>query len=349
MTMIRDQTADTRFARPQRLQPRGFSLIELLVVIGIIGLLIALLLPAVQMAREAARRASCLSNLKQMGLAFHSYHDTFQQFPPVYVAVRSGSLPWTVGIVGEIDDPNIHTYGEYLLPYLDQAPLYQRIDFTAPYFSPIDLTGVGLRKYSADNRSVVATPLPIYLCPSSPRESNPHDYTWSDMPVPIPCRFGGTDYGPSNGVMRMTDLMTFALPQESGICDGILTNNHPHNGLAEVTDGTSATALMWEIAGRPGVWNRGIRQSGAQTAGGGWTELLNSENWFGGSSYDGNGPGHCAINCSNRAETGVYSFHSGGINFLLCDGSARFLSENTSATVFVNLVTYHGGTPTGEF
>ncbi len=100
---------------------------------------------------------------------------------------------------------------------------------------------------------------------------------------------------------------------------------------------------MWEIAGRPTVWNSGT-MTNSQTGGGGWTEILNAENWFGGTAPDG-----CAINCTNRAETGAYSFHPGGINFLLCDGSSRFLSENTSATIFVRLVTYRGGEAVGEY
>ena len=329
---------------------RGFSLIELLVAIGIIALLIALLIPAVQMAREAARRAQCLNNLRQIGLAFHNYHGTYQQFPPPYTAFRHKKLQIFVGIVGPEDDANIHTYGEFLLPYLDQGPLYNRINFQAPYFSPIDLTPMGLPNYTADNQSVIATPLSVMLCPSSPRPANPHSYTWTDLSVPLPCRLGGTDYAPSNGVVRSSEIMRLANPAlatstdpATPSADGILTNDHPSNGLEDITDGASSTALMWEIAGRPDVWKSGKKQSSSQTtAGGGWSEILNAENWFGGT-------GPCAINCSNEVENGVYSFHPGGINLLLCDGSARFLGENTSPAIFVGLVTYRGGETLGEF
>ena len=328
---------------------RGFTLIELLVTIGIIALLISLLLPAVQMARESSRRAQCSNNLRQIGLAFHSYHDLYKQFPPTYVAIRNSRLPVFIGVRGDYDDANFHTYGEFLLPQLDQAPLFNQIDFHAPYFSPMDLSPIGLPNYTSNNRAATATPLSVFLCPSSPRATNPHDYTWPDLGLPISCRYGGTDYGPSNGVMRGTELMRLANPSLAANPsatavpgDGIMTNNHPSNGLRDAIDGASSTALMWEIAGRPDVWERGKKNPDQQTAGGGWTEVLNAENWFGGT-------GPCAINCSNQVETGVYSFHTGGVNVLLCDGSARFLSENTSASIFVGLVTYRGAETLGEF
>ena len=322
----------------------GFTIIELLVSIAIISLLIAMLLPAVQMSREAARRTQCLNNLRQIGLAFHNYHDNFKQFPPVYVAVRNTVLPQSIGIEGTYDDANIHTYGEFLLPYLEQAAIYNRISFEAPYFSPVDLSPIGLPNYTVDNQSVIANPLSVFMCGSSPRPANIFESTWTELPIPVPCRFGATDYGPSSGVIRGSALMNLSLQPTSEIADGIMSNNHLNNGLRDVTDGSSSTALMWEIAGRPALWGRGGAPSGSQTVGGGWADIQNAENWFGGTA-----PGGCAINCSNANGTGVYSFHKGGVNFLLCDGSARFLGENTSPAVFVNLVTYKSGTIVGEF
>ena len=144
---------------------RGFTLVELLVVIAIIGILVALLLPAVQQAREAARRTQCRSNLKQCGIVFHNHHSTFEKFPPAYIMVELPQKPspsiWSAtsvtlslsgdGIVGPADDPNIHTWGIFLLPYLDQANIYNRINFSSPAGSPADFTLFGAPNYTYGN------------------------------------------------------------------------------------------------------------------------------------------------------------------------------------------------------
>jgi prepilin-type N-terminal cleavage/methylation domain-containing protein len=329
--------------------PAGFTLIEVLVAIAIIGILVALLLPAVQASREAARRTQCRNNLRQLGVAFTSYADTARQLPPTYVAVRHSILPQFLGIAGQYDDVNIHTYGEFLLPYLEQSNVYKQIDFTQPYFAPVDLTSIGLPNYAANNQAAVAQPILTFLCPSSPRGANPYSGTWTDIGVPIPFRVGGNDYGPSNGIARVPGgLLDFA-PQQAGTpIEGIMSNNLPSTKFRDDTDGTSQTALMWEIAGRPDLY-RGNKKVGT-TNGGGWTDVLNAENWFQGSNPDGTATsGSCAVNCTNAAETGVYSFHPGGVHVLLVDGSAHFLSENVDVGIFVALVTMQGGTYIAPF
>ena len=252
----------------------GFTIIELLVSIGIIAVLIALLLPSVQMMRESSRRMQCQYNLHQIGVAFQSYHDAHHQFPPVYVAVHKSVLPAFIGPAGDYDDPNIHTYGEFLLPYLDQAPLYNRINFQSPYFSPVDLTSIGLSRYSTNNQSITSSPLSVFLCPSSTNNTgNPFKYSWTLKGLSIPCTFGRSDYGPSNGVLRGSPLMNFALPHYSKIGDGALSDNQLNRSLSDVKDGSSSTALVWEIAGRPSVWQRGQLQPEVQTSGGGWADI----------------------------------------------------------------------------
>jgi len=326
---------------------RGFTLIELLVVIGIIGLLVSLILPAVQQAREAARRVQCLNNLRQFGLAFQNYYDSYQQFTPVYTAVRSDVLRIHIGIPGAYDDANVHTYAEFLLPYIDQQNIYDQINFSEPYFAPFDLTSIGLLNYTANNQAAMAHSLPVFLCPSAPRDESVHSDVWTDTTPPVPFRTGGNDYGPSCGIARGSGgLMTFAPPQDVNLPDGILTNNHISLRYADITDGASNTAIMWEIAGRPQIWKAGKRADGV-TGGGGWADIGNAENWFAGSSVDGVGPyGPCAINCTNEAGLGTYSFHPGGVHVLLCDGSVHFVNQNSDIGVFVNLVTYAGGVNT---
>jgi prepilin-type processing-associated H-X9-DG protein len=127
-----------------------------------------------------------------------------------------------------------------------------------------------------------------------------------------------------------------------------MSNNLPSTKLRDDTDGTSQTALMWEIAARPVLYHQRIKAG--TTHGGGWTDVLNAENWFSGSSLDGSkSPGPCAINCTNAAETGVFSFHPNGVNVLLVDGSVHFLGENVDIGVFVALVTMQGGTYVAPF
>ena len=141
----------------------GFTLIELLVVIAIIGALVALLLPAVQMAREAARRTQCSNNLKQMGLALHGYHDAHLQFPAGYYSfeTRDGSGPSAAAI-----DPLTWDaapgwgWGTMLLPYLEQGPLAESLNYQLPLWDPANAAGV-------------ETTLTVFLCPSSSGRSDP--------------------------------------------------------------------------------------------------------------------------------------------------------------------------------
>jgi len=135
-------------ARRSRTAPaRGFTLVELLVVIAIIGVLIALLLPAVQAAREAGRRTSCSNNLRQMGIGLHHYHGTHGCFPPGGIEPRS-----------RVPGGRQYAWSAFLLPFIEQRPLYERIDFHQAFDAP-------------DNAQAAATLLSVYICPSVPNGS----------------------------------------------------------------------------------------------------------------------------------------------------------------------------------
>ena len=132
---------------PTKPDPYGFTLVELLVAVAIIGILVALLLPAVQAAREAARRTQCLNHLHQIGLGLHAYHDTHHSFPPGGIELR----PFHPG-------GRQYAWSAYLLPFLEQQAVAEQIDFTKAFDDPA-------------NAAAGATVLPVYLCPSVPHKS----------------------------------------------------------------------------------------------------------------------------------------------------------------------------------
>src|SRR5580692_2648176 len=171
---------------------RGFTLIELLVVIAIIAVLVSLLLPAVQAAREAARRTQCRNNLKQIGLAAANYYDTNKCFPMnftvVFKMLPCGNLHCPgvcpCGFPGGYNDFNMHTWGSMLLPYLEATNVYNAIDKNSPLFSPITICSPCVVTYTYKNSGCLscdscaakrptAAVIPAFVCPSCPRVNNP--------------------------------------------------------------------------------------------------------------------------------------------------------------------------------
>jgi prepilin-type N-terminal cleavage/methylation domain-containing protein/prepilin-type processing-associated H-X9-DG protein len=304
----------------------GFTLIELLVVIAIIAVLIGLLLPAVQKAREAAARTQCSNNLKQLGLAFHTYESANGVWPYAYILVPSPI--------------NASAWGTYILPYIEQDNVARGYNFSQPFFT-------------AGNQAVVSTHVKTFQCPSAPK--NPRLYQLS---VPANAFYQGqpaysyqasaSDYGVVSGILgRGWDVIVG--PPSGGNREGALTNfvagnptptvNKPLN----VTDGLSNTILLPEIAGRPDLYRAGALvtpTSPFDTYGAGWGDPVNGENWFAGSLYDGLGPqGPCLVNCTNQTGRGMYAFHTGGANAVLCDGSVRFFSAAIDPKIVAFMVT----------
>lgn len=319
----------------------GFTLVELLVVIGTIALLVALLLPAVQQGREAARRTQCQNNLKQLGLAFQNYDSAFSQLPPAYTfgATKAG-----------ITDFNIHGWSEFILPQLDQSAVFDSINFNEPFFAPEDMTSIGQPNYIADNQAACRVPLKVFICPSAPRDAEVYDSVrppGRTYPIPISFSSGSADYAPCGGLRKGLYGAVQALGNTEESFYGVITAKHSSFRLAEITDGLSTTFILGELAGRDDLYQVGVKVTGQKTSGGGWADLGNFENWARGSKSDGtsddNG-GPCALNCTNRAGDGYYSFHSGGVNLLMCDGAVRFVSDKLSIVTFCRLATPEGGT-----
>ena len=206
----------------QGIPQRGLTLVELLVVIAVIGVLVALLLPAVQAAREAARRTSCLNNLRQMGIATHNHHDAQGAFPPGGVEHRWMINPQTGRRYGAAGRQL--AWSVFLLPYLEQEPLFGRLDIKKPFDAP-------------ENAEGAATILSVYVCPSTPGG----DRLVSGRG---PCHYGGIHgeriTGPNNppkGVMLYDRAIS----------------------IGEITDGTSNTlAISEDSEHADGQWINGL-------------------------------------------------------------------------------------------
>ncbi len=293
---------------------RAFTLIELLVVIAIIGVLIALLLPAVQKVRAAANRMSCANHLKQIGLALHHFEDVRGCFPPGQVA---GPYP-PAGVTASVN----HGFWPFLLPYLEQDALYRLYHWEVAWNDPL-------------NVPAITTQLKFLQCPSTPeanRVANPN-YAPENVGACI-------DYAPLGDVASALVGKALIKPADSYL--GVLSRNYMTK-IAEISDGTSNTILVGECAGRPQVWQGNEILANATAAGGPWASYGNRLVVVEGSSPDGKMPlGPCAMNCTNFFN-GIYSFHATGSNFLFADGSTRYLSSSLSLAVLAALVTRAGG------
>ena len=302
---------------------RGFTLVELLVVIAIIGVLVALLLPAVQSAREAARRMQCSNNLKQIGIAMHNFHDTFGVLPPG--ATTNGTSPAArkFNIPGGVQ----HGWGIFIYPFIEQKNLYDLYRFDRDWTAP-------------ENRVPREQYVNTFICPSSPipKRKTPASGTTVDA--------AASDYGVCNGVeatnlngLGLIDSGTFASPQ------GVMRVNELQR-FADITDGLSNTMWICEIAGRPVNYRTGRKRQNSINAG---SSVLNRANEYilHGVNNNGSGsPGPCAMNCSNGDE--MYSFHPNGIMVMIGDGSVRLLNDSMPLRNVARLLTRAGGEPTTD-
>jgi prepilin-type N-terminal cleavage/methylation domain-containing protein/prepilin-type processing-associated H-X9-DG protein len=305
---------------------RGFTLIELLVVIAIIGVLIGLMLPAVQKVRESSNRLSCTNNLKNLGLALHNFHDTYCKFPPGQVP---GPLPeWQVpaGIH--------HGWAPFILDFIEEGNLGNKYHFEL---------------WSADprNQPVIAHHLKIFQCPSAPEQKRFYSGWPFDTTNP-PGKAACGDYAPTWGIDPIYGpiLVANKLIECPDDYRGVLAP-HEMASFAQITDGTSHTILVTEDAGRPTLWQAGRRGPDLSNNGAPWAGYNNGF-YIHGSNSDGTGAwGPCAINCTNNRQ--VYSFHPGGVNVVFADGHVQFLHKGISIRTLAALVTRAGGEVVGDY
>jgi prepilin-type N-terminal cleavage/methylation domain-containing protein len=310
---------------------RAFTLVELLVVIAIIGILIALLLPAVQAAREAARRMQCSNNLKQIALSLHNYHDTFKSLPPGHIrreidpATGNPRWAWTNG----------YGWGGLALPFVEQGSLHSLIDFTVSVYDPVNL-------------AVLAMDTPSLLqCPSDeiPLRANPQN------PGDAANQIVTSDYVACGGSFANSHREPVAVSSSSNYVDrdlnGMFSADVAYK-FRDCKDGTSNTFLVGETIYRSNNnygFNATYLGSARLTDGRPYRTLRLIR------------PGDRFIN-DPRTSTGVMrdtysSYHPGGTQFALTDGSARFVSETIEHTVTNATDTYTewaaSGLPLGMF
>jgi prepilin-type N-terminal cleavage/methylation domain-containing protein/prepilin-type processing-associated H-X9-DG protein len=326
----------------------GFTLIELLVVIAIIGVLVGLLLPAVQKVRESAARTKCGNNLHQMGLALQAYHDANGRFPPAKINSGSSGL-------GPSFYPNQpflvynHTGFVLLLPHLEQENLYKLYDFSYPSSNsawanppatPQPLARGGLPA-NHPNATVVGTYLPIYACPSDKMPS-------------VENEAGQGPYSRTNA--RRSNYLFSCGATNDYTSTYNPTRNYSGafgtNGAARITDikdGTSNTIAIGEskqdhtYAGYGPYWGSGTHTAVQGYTGGVWSPTLPPDgfnvNYPWGRVVDG-GTGTAG---QLQYAWGFGSWHTGGANFVLCDGSVRFIPDSISFPLFQALNTIAGG------
>jgi prepilin-type N-terminal cleavage/methylation domain-containing protein/prepilin-type processing-associated H-X9-DG protein len=306
----------------QRFSRRGFTLVELLVVIAIIGILIALLLPAVQRARESARMTQCKNNLKQLGLAVHHYHDAFKEFP------RSANHRLPMVSPTNPDGNNGFSWIAKTLPYFEQVALHESLDF-------LKLAHDGsLTNAVRENIDVIQTPLPQLLCPTDPTPAVRNDlarwWNWPGLLTPTqPIGQGGpaavTTYMGYQGIGFDTD------PPDA------IFERSPARAVRinDILDGTTNTLALGERSPSYSPW------CAWSTGNGVWILTQYAINQI-----------RRTQPAPNAAEVGgvkygAISMHDGGAHVAMADGSVRFFSQNMSLSIYQQLGHMKDGKPAG--
>ncbi|MCC9606934.1 DUF1559 domain-containing protein [Blastopirellula sp. JC732] len=311
----------------------GFTLVELLVVIAIIGVLIALLLPAVQQAREAARRMTCTNQQKQLGLAMHNYHDTFGSFPPAAIWLGTGT---TVPENGR--DANWGaTWALMILPFIEQNNLHSQYNF-------------GVIARDTTNNLVTRQQPEAFLCPSHPTVTTRLNQDYDG--------FAKVNYAVCQGAGKLLNRGDF----NNGARKGAFNVVGQYGAkFRDMTDGTSNSVILSEIMNLSSGgddrgawgWNTGATFCGRNA--GTSPEVIitpNTKTRMDASHYSANTTNQTVFglntnpDAASTAGVAARSFHPGGVIMCLGDASCRFVGETIDSTVYSNALSIADGNPT---
>jgi prepilin-type N-terminal cleavage/methylation domain-containing protein len=326
---------------------RGFTLVELLVVIAIIGILVALLLPAIQAAREAARRTQCNNNLKQLGVGMHNYHDTFKTLPMGY----TNDFGIAINYSGQnyAHHGNGTTASQYRASWAWSAYIAPFMELTAQH-QTLDVTG----KYAAESllnpeaRQVIRTRVDSFRCPSdTAKEINTAGGEYR------PADTTGTQYdAATNNYAGVCDDNGANIDNDQRNCSGVLYVDSNTN-FRDVLDGTSSVLMIGErCLQRPHARCARLQNCGAATMFVvGASNQLSHDNRSNcgalGSAARGINWDSTVADCTNlwNAKSSFHSLHPGGAQFVLVDGSAHFISQDVDLTTFRRLAHRQDGNP----
>lgn len=314
-----------RGSRPCPRRIRGFTLVEILVVVAITGCLVGLLLPAVQSAREAARRTQCLNNLRQIGTGFHNFHAA-REFFPTAVSGNGARHYWVAQI----------------LPYLDDRPLAGIYDYMV---SCNDIR----------NRTAVQVAVGFVSCPSAgvPRQDPKFIKTGTTVWSAAAADYAGSS-GPSSTLWTAPAAVSYPKPGNiDGFFKGSVKPGDKGRRIHEITDGTSKSIAVIECAGRPQVWAYGRMSPDSGLATSPTAKYIGLCGWADANQFVIKGyrqdtaqsdpasqyksPGPQLINASNNF--GIYGIHPGGANVLFADSASQFLDDTAAADVVAALLT----------
>jgi prepilin-type N-terminal cleavage/methylation domain-containing protein/prepilin-type processing-associated H-X9-DG protein len=310
----------------------AFTLIELLVVIAIIAILIGLLVPAVQKVREAAARAQCQNNLKQIGLALHGYHDAYKHLPP-----------------GR--DSNEFSTHAYLLPHLEQQNVYKMINFTVAW-------------NNAANAAAAAATVPVFLCPSDPYSSTPSTWAGNNYRANQgsgilwglpPTSTSDANYGmpAPNGPFYLNSRLRFLdIPDGTSSTAAFsehMTGDFNQAIATDKTDtfqpGTHPATPDQALADCAGVNINDLTKQGVSNVGAPWLQGYHSTTIY---FHVGLPNTRSCMYPPGRIATTANSNHTGGVNLLLCDGSIRFVADGVSLATWRGLGTRSGNEVLGS-